>query len=168
MGSDLEARDSMILFRNRKRSCAARRWTDRRAARDKQKAWQGPWRSWDFILTAKENHWQVLNGEAAWWDLPVQSIPEACQTASSFRLPLRPYLLRRASQPCLPRIAQSRPTEIRATLSSFLGLPEQDVSVCQLPFFSPFLWSYLHPLPFLSTVRHYVPASCQALAKALG
>ena len=168
MGSDLEARDSMILFRNQKGLCAARQWSDRRrAARDKQKGWQGLWRSWDFILTAKGNHWQVLNGQAAWWDSPVQSIPEAWQADSSFRLPLWPYLPGRASQPCLPRIAQSVSTEIRAALSSFLGRSEQDACVDRHPFFSPLLWLYFRPPSFFQ-VCHCVPATCQALSKALG
>ena len=48
----------------------------------------GLWRSLDFILAAKWNHGQVLNGETTWWDLPVQSIWEAHKVTANSTYPV--------------------------------------------------------------------------------
>ena len=110
-------------------------------------------RSLDFILAAKWNHGQVLNGETTWWDLPVQSILEAHRvTASSIYPVTTPSWKGQDSQSCLPGIAQPMLTETKETLSSFLGIYEQDVSVYRHSFFNPFLCSYPDTFPSLPCV----------------
>ena len=108
----------------------------------------GLWRSLDVILAAKWNHGQVLNGETTWWVCLFRASEKPTKWPPIPFTPW-PHPLGRASQSCLPGIAQPMLTETKETLSSFLGISEQDVSIYKHSFFNPFLYSYPHTFPSL-------------------
>lgn len=154
MDSDLEAKNSTIVFGNGKKSYAARQWRDRRRLAGREaESLTGPMKEFGFYPSSKMKPWTSFKWRNHMMRFACSEHLRSPQSDHQFHLPHNHTLLEGpAKAVCLEQLAQPMLTETKETLSSFLGVSEQDISVYRHSFFSPFLYSYPHTFPFLPCV----------------